>query len=194
MRPPNGVRAGERHHLVQRKPFPPEILLQLLRIGQERRQVSGRVIEEGDPPVAPPRGHAVIDPSQHRRAVSGRKRHDVGAGNGVRALRFHPVFCFVDHVEAAKARLHHLGQPRSGWELKLDSSQQRNPHWQLIPGPASIASRPRLQTIDPQWSEHACRHEPWHPHETPPTPLKPSPRSPGPTSASQAPSSNLPVQ
>nr|GLL29396.1 uncharacterized protein LOC109189292 [Ipomoea trifida] len=77
----------------------------LLRIGQERRQVSGRVIEEGDPPVTPPRGHAVIDPSQHRRAVSGRERHDVGAGNGLRASRFHPVFCFVDHVEAAKARV-----------------------------------------------------------------------------------------
>jgi hypothetical protein len=100
----DGVRAGERDHVVGGEPLAPEALDELGDVvGRGRDVVDEHLVGSGHAAVAAARGDGVVDAAGEVGAVVGRERHDVGAGDGARAVRLEDGLGVVHHVEAAHA-------------------------------------------------------------------------------------------
>jgi hypothetical protein len=98
-----GVRAGERDHVVGGEVLGGEAVDELRRVGEGRGQVIEHVGDVGDAPVAPPRRHGEVDAAQDPRGVARRERNDVGAGYGMPTPPLQDALRAVDDVEPAQA-------------------------------------------------------------------------------------------
>ncbi|KAB8106539.1 hypothetical protein EE612_040916, partial [Oryza sativa] len=107
----DGVRAGERDHVVGVKPLGGEHLLEPVDAGERRRKVGERLAGEGDAPVVAPRRHVEVDlvAGEEVRGVAPGEGDDVGAGDDAGALPLERRLGRVDHLEAAQAQVRDAG-------------------------------------------------------------------------------------
>ena len=100
----DGVRAGERDHVVGVEPLALEALDELVDLVSRGGDI---VVEHlllfGHAAVTAARRDLVVQAAGEVGAVTGRERDDVGAGDGARAVRLEDGLGVVDDVEAAHA-------------------------------------------------------------------------------------------
>ena len=101
----DGVGAGEDDHVLGGEVLGGEVGDEVGGGGRWRRQEVERVVLEGGPAVAPPRGHLVAEAAGQHDAVPRHEGDDVGAGDDARARRLDGRLGAVDHVEEPEARV-----------------------------------------------------------------------------------------